>query len=310
LNQIAPKSKGVNLNALNEPNHTRRAEMMLNEADKIDCKKFLRPPDVVSGHPRLNLAFVANLFNCYPGLEPVEESMVVIEEETREEKAFRNWMNSLGVDPFVNHLYEDLRDGIILLQLLDKISPGIVNWNKVNTKPPLNKFQQVENCNYALTLGKQLKFSLVGIGGQDIQSANKKLTLAIVWQAMRTYILNYLKTISKGGREITEEDIVIWCNSKVKSSGVTAHMDSFKDKSLSDCQFIFYLLSACQPESVDMHLVSPGTTPDEKVANAQYAISCARKMGATVFLLPEDIIEVQPKLMLTFFGAIMNVFGR
>jgi len=59
-----------------------------------------------------------------------------------------------------------------------------------------------------------------------------------------------------------------------------------------------------------MHLVSPGTTPDEKVANAQYAISCARKMGATVFLLPEDIIEVQPKLMLTFFGAIMNVFGR
>jgi len=43
LNQVAPKSKGVNTNALNEPNQLRRAEMVLENADKIDCKKFLRP---------------------------------------------------------------------------------------------------------------------------------------------------------------------------------------------------------------------------------------------------------------------------
>lgn len=77
-------------------------------------------------------------------------------------------MNSLGVDPYVNRLYEDLRDGIVILQLLDKIRPGIVDWSKVNTKKPLNKFKAVENCNYAVVLGKSLKFSLVGIGGTDI----------------------------------------------------------------------------------------------------------------------------------------------
>jgi len=38
LNQIAPKSKGVNTNALNEQNQLRRAEMVLENADKIDCK--------------------------------------------------------------------------------------------------------------------------------------------------------------------------------------------------------------------------------------------------------------------------------
>ena len=31
--------------------------------------------------------------------------------------AFRNWMNSLGVDPFVNSLYQDLKDGLVLLQV-------------------------------------------------------------------------------------------------------------------------------------------------------------------------------------------------
>jgi hypothetical protein len=137
--------------------------------------------DICNGNGKLNLAFVANLFNTHPGLEAVEEQINFEEiEETREEKgenakiailtslAFRNWMNSLGVDPYVNRLYDDLRDGIVILQLLDKIKPGIVDWSKVNTKRPLNKFKCVENDNYAIVLGKSLKFSLVGIGGVDL----------------------------------------------------------------------------------------------------------------------------------------------
>ena len=40
-------------------------------------------------------------------------------------------MNSLGVNPFVNYLYTDLQDGLILFQIYEFIQPGIVNWNKV-----------------------------------------------------------------------------------------------------------------------------------------------------------------------------------
>jgi len=190
-----------------------------------------------------------------------------------------------------------------------KIQPGVVDWSKVNTKHPLNKFKQVENCNYAITLGKSIKFSLVGVGGQDIQSGNKKLTLAIIWQMMRFFILNYLKRMSKDGREVTEDDIIRWCNDKVHSAGKSTRMESFQDKNLADSVFISDLLHACQPESVDYSLITSGKTDDEKRLNAQYVISCARKMGATVFLLWEDIVEVKPKMMLTFFGAVMNTFG-
>jgi len=306
LNQLAPKK--CDKAALNESNPTKRAEMVLSNAAKIDCKKFVRARDIVAGNPKLNLAFVANMFNTCPGLEPVEE--VIIDEETREEKAFRNWMNSLGVDPFVNNLYEDLRDGLILLQILDKIQPGIVDWSKVNTKKPLNKFKQVENCNYAITLGKSLKFSLVGVAGSDIHDGNKKLTLAIVWQAMRYFVLNFLKNMSKNGREITEGEIIDWCNQKVRSAGKSSSMESFKDKSLSNSIFIMDLLFGCQPESVNYDLVTPGSNDEEKMLNAQFAISCARKMGCAVFCLWEDIVEVKEKMMLTLFGAIMSQFGR
>jgi len=306
LSQIAPKQCGSAKTAMQTSDLNKRAEIILDAAAKIDCKKFVRPRDIVAANTKLNLAFVANLFNTCPGLEPVEEP-VIVEEETREEKAFKAWINSLGVDPYVNRLYEDLRDGIILLQVLDAIKPGIVDWKRVNTVKPLNKFKQVENCNYALELGKSVKFSLVGIGGQDIQTGNPKLTLALVWQAMRMYILNYLNNISKGGKQITEEDIIHWANSKVRSG---RSFREFKDKSLSDSLFILDLLTALQPESVQQSVITGGSTPEDKLLNAQYAISVARKMGCTVFLLPEDIVEVQPKLMMTFFGAVMSVFGK
>lgn len=38
-------------------------------------------------------------------------------EETREEKTYRNWMNSMGVNPYVNWLYSDLTNGCIIFQV-------------------------------------------------------------------------------------------------------------------------------------------------------------------------------------------------
>ena len=31
--------------------------------------------------------------------------------------AYRNWMNSVGVSPYVSHLYKDLSNGLVLLQV-------------------------------------------------------------------------------------------------------------------------------------------------------------------------------------------------
>ena len=42
--------------------------MMLQQADKLGCRSFVTPEDVVNGIYKLNLAFVANLFNNHPAL--------------------------------------------------------------------------------------------------------------------------------------------------------------------------------------------------------------------------------------------------
>jgi len=65
-------------------------------------------------------------------------------------------------------------------QLFDKVQPGIVDWDKVNKKPFKKlggNMKRLENCNYAIDLAHKMKFSVVGIAGQDIFDGNKTLTL-------------------------------------------------------------------------------------------------------------------------------------
>ncbi|KAJ6637608.1 Plastin-1 [Pseudolycoriella hygida] len=308
LKQIAPNEAGVTLEALKERDLTERAEMMLQQAGKLNCRSFLTPQDVVNGVYKLNLAFVANLFNNHPGLNKPDqiEGLEAIE-ETREEKTYRNWMNSMGVTPHINWLYSDLADGLVIFQLFDIIKPGIVNWKQVHKRfTPMRKFmEKLENCNYAVELGKQLKFSLVGIAGQDLSEGNATLTLALIWQLMRAYTLSVLSRLANTGNPIIEKEIVGWVNKKLETAGKTTSLRSFQDSAIADGQIVIDLVDSIKPGSVNYDLVKHGGTEEDNHANAKYAISMARKIGARVYALPEDITEVKPKMVMTVFACLM-----
>lgn len=313
LNQISPSL--CDKFALTEPNHDKRAGMVINNAEKIGVPAFIKPKDISSGNSRLNLAFAASIFNTNPGLEPLSEAENLALAElmnddfgdSREERAFRMWMNTLGIQNFyINGLFEDCRDGLALLRVMDHIEPGIVEWNKAEMIPS-NKFQKLTNCNLAVDTGKKMNFSLVAIGGTDIQDGNKKLILAIVWQLMRYHTIKFLSQLAVNGAHVSDTQIIQWANNQVKKAGRTSSMSSFKDKSLSTSHFFFDLLYAIEPRIINWDLVTEGSNAEDKLSNAKYAISVARKLNCTIFLLPEDIVEVKEKMILTFVAAIMYV---
>ncbi|KAH8420178.1 hypothetical protein KR009_006865 [Drosophila setifemur] len=308
LKQIAGNDADVNLDALRESDLQQRAEIMLQQAGKLNCRSFLTPQDVVNGVYKLNLAFVANLFNNHPGLDKPEqiEGLESIE-ETREEKTYRNWMNSMGVSPHVNWLYSDLADGLVIFQLFDVIKPGIVNWSRVHKRfTPLRKFmEKLENCNYAVDLGKQLKFSLVGIAGQDLNDGNATLTLALIWQLMRAYTLSILSRLANTGNPIIEKEIVQWVNNRLAEAGKQSKLRNFNDQAIADAKIVIDLIDAIKEGSINYELVRTSGTQEDNLANAKYAISMARKIGARVYALPEDITEVKPKMVMTVFACMM-----
>ncbi|XP_015726957.1 plastin-1 [Coturnix japonica] len=319
LNQIAPKGGEfdemhveIDFSGFNDKNDLRRAEYMLQQADKLGCRQFVTPADVVAGNPKLNLAFVANLFNTYPALHKPDNSsydLTLLEGESNEERTFRNWMNSLGVSPYVNHLYSDLSDALIIFQLYE-MTRVPVDWTHVNKRPyPLlgGNMKKIENCNYAVELGKtKAKFSLVGIAGHDLNEGNPTLTLALIWQLMRRYTLNVLSDLGEG-EKVNDEIIIKWVNQTLANANKKTSITSFKDKSISTSLPVLDLIDAIAPKAVRQEMVKrEDLSYQDKLNNAKYAISVARKIGARIYALPDDLVEVKPKMVMTVFACLMG----
>ncbi|KAJ7274907.1 Ca2+-binding actin-bundling protein [Mycena rebaudengoi] len=350
LNQLVPAS--CSLAPLQTPVLLQRAEQVLSNAAAIGCRRFLTPSSLVSGNPRLNLAFVANLFNTHPGLAPLDEQEQKdyggVEdfdaEGEREARVFTLWLNSLGVEPGVFNLFENLKDGLILLQAFDKILPGSVVWRRVSkpkegagaasyasgggggededdvdigvtpNQSTLSRFKAVENTNYVVDLAKQNSIRMVGIQGADITDGSKTLVLGLVWQLMRLNITKTLTLLSSSSKPISDTEMLKWANTTAAATPNaalrTSPIRSFKDPSLTTGVFFLALLDAIRPGIVDPALVnSVGVEGEweERRGNAKLAISIARKMNALIFLVPEDIVDVRPKLILTFVGSLMSI---
>jgi plastin-1 len=279
----------------------------------------LTPSAIVKGNAKLNLAFVANLFNTWPALDPVtEEDKVKVDdfdaEGDREARVFTLWLNSLDVKPSVNNLFGDLQDGTILLQAYDKVVPGSVQWPKVNRRrekrpdeeeaPEMSKFKAIENTNYAVMLGKKMFFSLEGTQGSNIYDGDRTLILGLVWQLMRKDISETLSALARrqGKREMTDAEMVNWANAMSAKGGKSSKIRGFGDKSIGSGIFFLDVLNGMKSSYVDYDLVTPGRTDDDAYMNAKLSISIARKMGATIWLLPEDICAARSKLCTTFVG--------
>ncbi|MBN3304027.1 PLSI protein, partial [Amia calva] len=295
-----------------EKDDIQRAEFMLQQAARLDCRQFVTPADVVAGIHKLNIAFVANLFNTYPALNKPNHNDIdlsLLEGETREERTFRNWMNSLGAYPYVNHLYRDLTDALVILQLYEKIQVP-VEQKRVN-RPPYpalgGNMRKLENCNYAVELGKkEAKFSLVGIGGVNINEGNKTHTLALVWQLMRRYTVKVLSDLGEG-EKVNDELIVNWVNTALKEGKKETAITSFKDKLISTSLPVIDLIDTIAPNAIKEEMVKRENLSDEdKLNNAKYAISVSRKIGAQVYALPDDLVEVKPKMVMTVFACLMG----
>ena len=120
------------LDGLNESDDVKRAEIMINNSFALGCADVVGPKDIVKGNEKVNIIFVAELFNTKHGLDD-NDIEIEIEEETREERAYKQWINSLGIDEvFIDaDLYSSLANGLILLKIIHKLNDKAVDWSKV-----------------------------------------------------------------------------------------------------------------------------------------------------------------------------------
>jgi plastin-1 len=112
--------------------------------------------------------------------------------------------------------------------------------------------------------------------------------------------LNYLKIIGSQ----SEDDLVKWANQLIGDMQIK----NLKDHTLSDGVYLLKLCAAIEPKAIDWDIIMKGETDEEKENNAKYIISIARKLGAVIFCVWEDIPKVNYKMLLVLVCSLFEIY--
>lgn len=97
----------------------------------------------------------------------------------------------------------------------------------------------------------------MGIAGQDLNEGNTTLTLALVWQLMRSYTLSVLSSLNQSTSNAkVEQEIIKWVNEKLESCGkAESKINSFQDSKISTAKPIIDLIDAIKPGVINYELL-------------------------------------------------------
>ena len=143
-------------------------------------------------------------------------------------------------DCFIENLYEEVRDGLVILRVCHRIDNASVDWSKPKMKPK-TIFDKNHNCDLAAEAMKFLGVKMIGVDSTDIRDGHKKNILAMVWQLMR---IHYLKIIGSK----TEKDVLNWCNETLQLEQPLKH---FGDAQLSTGKLLIQLAGSIEPRMIN-----------------------------------------------------------
>lgn len=92
------------LEGLDDPDPESRAAKMISNGTALGVPEIITPHDLMTNNTKINTLYVAQIFNTKHGLAPLTEeeyaaaAMLEDGEGTQEERAFRLWINSLGIE--------------------------------------------------------------------------------------------------------------------------------------------------------------------------------------------------------------------
>lgn len=193
---------------------------------------------------------------------------------------------------------DDLRNGRILLKVIDRLRPGSVDWKNRYSDKLHSRIHIVQNCNYVLEICKEkMNIVLVGIGGIDIVDGSVTLTLGLVWQLCKVY---WEERVGK----VNEEALLGWSNDRVPQEH---KIKNFKDSSIPNCQFLAHLINSIKADTVDFSKLKEPNSDENTTSNINYIIACARKLGAEIITLWEHVKESNSRYVSIMVAELQHI---
>uniref|UniRef100_A0A8C5B8H5 Spectrin beta chain n=1 Tax=Gadus morhua TaxID=8049 RepID=A0A8C5B8H5_GADMO len=229
------------------------------------------------------------------------------EREAVQKKTFTKWVNShLGrVTCRIGDLYTDLRDGRMLIRLLEVLS------GEQLPKPTKGRMRIhcLENVDKALQFLKEQKVHLENMGSHDIVDGNHRLTLGLIWTIILRFQIQDISVVTEDNKEkrSAKDALLLWC--QMKTAGYpNVNVHNFTT-SWRDGLAFSAIVHKHRSDLIEFDTLKRSNAHH----NLQNAFNVAEKeLGLTKLLDPEDVNVDQPdeKSIITYVATYYHYFSK
>eukprot|EP00043_Microstomoeca_roanoka_P017910 m.188579 g.188579 ORF g.188579 m.188579 type:complete len:2485 (+) comp16728_c0_seq1:149-7603(+) len=225
--------------------------------------------------------------------------------ETIQTKTFTKWMNShlKELDLNVDSLIDDLRDGICLHALLEKLSDE--PFKLPNKKVAKMRFHKIENVDACMNFIRAKDVKLEAMGGQDIVDGNLTLTLGLIWTIILRFQIAEIEIEGEDAKS-AKEALLRWCQRKTAGyPGV--NVENFTT-SWRDGLAFNALIHKHRPDLFDF----ASLRPENALFNLNQAFEIAeRELGLVALLDAEDVLAMpDEKSIMTYLIGYYHKFAK
>uniref|UniRef100_A0A0P5GQM4 Spectrin beta chain n=1 Tax=Daphnia magna TaxID=35525 RepID=A0A0P5GQM4_9CRUS len=229
------------------------------------------------------------------------------ERESVQKKTFQKWVNShlVRVGNRIGDLYTDLRDGKMLLKLLEVLSGERL------PRPTKGKMRIhcLENVDKALQFLRDQRVHLENMGSHDIVDGSSRLTLGLIWTIILRFQIQDITIEETDNNETrsAKDALLLWC--QMKTAGYqNVNIRNFTTSWRDGLAFNAIIHKHC-PELVQYDKLSKSNA----MFNLNNAFNVAeQKLGLTKLLDAEDIYVDQPdeKSIITYVVTYYHYFSK
>ncbi|XP_031418082.1 spectrin beta chain, non-erythrocytic 1 isoform X1 [Clupea harengus] len=229
------------------------------------------------------------------------------EREAVQKKTFTKWVNShlSRMSCRITDLYMDLRDGRMLIKLLEVLS------GEKLPKPTKGRMRIhcLENVDKALQFLKEQRVHLENMGSHDIVDGNHRLTLGLIWTIILRFQIQDISVETEDNKEkrSAKDALLLWC--QMKTAGYTnVNIRNFTT-SWRDGMAFNAILHKHRPDLIDFDKLKKSNVHH----NLQNAFNLAEQhLGLTKLLDPEDISVDHPdeKSIITYVVTYYHYFSK
>ncbi|MGH0172127.1 UNVERIFIED_CONTAM: hypothetical protein FKN15_000244 [Acipenser sinensis] len=245
----------------------------------------------------------------YPGNISIPQDVIHPQDEREavQKKTFTKWVNShlARVSCRITDLYMDLRDGRMLIKLLEVLSGERL------PKPTKGRMRIhcLENVDKALQFLKEQRVHLENMGSHDIVDGNHRLTLGLIWTIILRFQIQDIRVETEDNKEkkSAKDALLLWCQMK------TAGYQNVNIRNFTTCwrdgMAFNALIHKHRPDLIDFDKLKKSNVH----YNLQNAFNLAEQhLGLTKLLDPEDISVDQPdeKSIITYVVTYYHYFSK